>query len=126
MSCKVDELPAIQETPGIPDAVQQGTWRVTLLSDSDADETYHFTDYAFTFDTTGIVIATKDSSSVHGTWRVVKDDHYDELIIDFGSTVPFKELNDDWTIIEKTDVKIRLEDISGGNEPNDYLTFEKN
>lgn len=35
-------------------------------------------------------------------------------------------LSDDWDVLERTDTKIRLIDVSGGNGGTDYLTFEKN
>jgi hypothetical protein len=125
-SCDVDNHPVIPDNPSTPDIVKEGAWKITLFDDSGENETYHFTDYLFTFDSTGTVTAIKDSSAIDGTWRAIKDDNQDELIFDFGSCVPFNDLNDDWDIIEKTDVKIHLVDVSGGNEPNDYLTFERN
>ena len=36
------------------------------------------------------------------------------------------ELSDDWDILSRTDTKVELVDVSGGNGGTDYLTFEKN
>jgi hypothetical protein len=88
-----------------PEIVQNGTWKVTLYNDCGDDETYHFAGYGFIFDTLGVVTALKDSLTLTGIWSTGTDDGHN---------------------MEKTSSKIRLEDISGGNEPNDYLTFEKN
>jgi hypothetical protein len=126
ISCTIEDNSLNPDDLSTNNLVWQGTWRVTLFSDSGADETYHFTGCIFTFDSTGTVTAIRDSSSVTGIWSAVTDDNQNELIFDFGSCSPFDELNDDWDIIEKTAAKISLEDVSGGNEANDLLTFEKN
>lgn len=116
-SCQKDDS-------NITDIVKEGTWRVTLYNDSGTDELYHFTDYTFTF-SNGTVTATKSGSSVTGTYSSGTDDSQHKFILDFGSTVPFEELNDDWHILEETSTKIRLEDVSGGSGETDLLTFEK-
>ena len=46
--------------------------------------------------------------------------------LNFSTPVSFIEISDDWNVIERTDTKIKLQDISGGNGGTDYLTFEKN
>jgi hypothetical protein len=99
---------------------------VTLYNDCGDDETYHFAGYGFIFDTLGVVTALKDSLTLTGIWSTGTDDGHNIFYLHFETTCSFNELNDDWHIMEKTSSKIRLEDISGGNEPNDYLTFEKN
>ena len=38
----------------------------------------------------------------------------------------FDALTDDWDFISQTSTKIELIDISGGGEPDDVLTFERN
>lgn len=105
--------------------VTQGKWKVTLYNDSGTDETFHFSGYEFSFSSSGSVSAVKSSSTISGTWRTGTDDSQNKLILDFGSTVPFEEINDDWHILEQTSSKIRLEDVSGGNGETDLLTFEK-
>jgi hypothetical protein len=122
LSCQKDD----NSNPATPNIVQQGTWRITLYNDSGTDETYHFTGYGFTFESNGTVAAVKGSSAINGTWNTGTDDSHPELYLHFGTNVPFEELNDDWHILEQTSNKIRLEDVSGGNELNDLLTFEKN
>ena len=46
------------------------------------------------------------------------------MVID--KLIEYMDLSDDWDIVERTDTKIRLQDVSGGNGGTDYLTFEKN
>jgi len=47
-------------------------------------------------------------------------------VLNFGNTIPFNELNDDWEILEESATKIRMQDVSGGSGGTDLLTFEKN
>ncbi|MBE0636954.1 MAG: hypothetical protein IH598_00365 [Bacteroidales bacterium] len=105
--------------------VQNGNWRITTYNDSGTDETYHFTDYIFTFNN-GTMTATKGSSVVTGSYANGTDDSQKKFILNFGTTSPFDELNDDWHVIEEASAKIRLEDVSVGNGGTDLLTFEKN
>lgn len=117
-SCKKDDSQVI-------DYVEAGNWRVTLYNDSGTDELYHFTGYSFTF-ADGTVTATKSgAATVTGTYATGTDDSHATFVLNFGTTVPFDDLNDDWHIVEETATKIRLEDVSGGSGETDLLTFEK-
>ena len=120
-SCKKDDT----SSEAVVNSLQDGTWRITEYKDDMVDELYYFTGYSFVF-SNGTVTATKNSLSVTGTYSKGTDDTYPVLILDFGTTSPFDELNDDWHILEQTSTKIRLEDVSGGNGGTDILTFEKN
>jgi hypothetical protein len=110
---------------GLSSTVQSGNWKVTYYNDSGNDETYHFSGYQFTFASGGSVTAIKSGSSVSGSWSTGNDDSTSKMVLDFGAQVPFDELNDDWKILENSSLKIRLEDVSGGDGSTDYLTFEK-
>ncbi len=112
--------------PSTSDIVGQGTWKVTLFNDSGDDETQNFAGYNFTFNSNGTIAAVKNASTVNGTWNTGSDDSQNKLILDFGTTVQFSELNEDWVILEQTASKIRLEHVSGGNGGTDLLTFEIN
>ena len=120
-SCKKDDT----SSEAVVNSLQDGTWRITEYKDDMVDELYHFAGYSFVF-SNGTVTATKNSLSVTGTYSEGTDDTYPVLILNFGTTSPFDELNDDWHILEQTSTKIRLEDVSGGNGGTDILTFEKN
>lgn len=53
--------------------------------------------------------------------------NYDiDFNIYFNLSNEFEDLNDDWDLISRSDSKIELFDVSGGNGGTDYLTFEKN
>lgn len=123
-ACKKDNNSSTTST--ISNIVQQGSWRITLYNDNGTDKTNHFTGYAFTFNSNGTLLAVKSSSTVNGTWNSGNDDSQNKLYLNFGGTVPFVELNNDWHLIEKTTRKIRLEDVSAGIGGADLLTFEKN
>ena len=43
----------------------------------------------------------------------------------FTTPAEFMDLSDDWDVINITDSKIELIDVSGGNGGTDYLTFER-
>lgn len=123
-------------------AAQTGQWSITYFFDTDSDETSDFTGYVFTFSPDGSVTAEKDGTQVTGTWSVTSDsgsssddsddspddsDDSDDVDFNLLFTAPadFEELSDDWDILEYTDNRIRLIDVSGGNGGTDYLTFEK-
>lgn len=119
-SCKKDDSPSI-----VDNTIQQGNWKITYFEDNGNDETPHFSGYEFIFSPGGSATASNGSNTVSGTWMTGTDDSQSKLILDFGSTSPFDELNEDWHVLEETSTMIRCEHISGGNGGTDYLTFEK-
>jgi hypothetical protein len=125
-SCEKDKSTTDPSGSSTSEIVGQGNWVITLFNDSGNEETQNFAGYTFTFNSNGTITAVKDASTVNGTWNTETDDSNNKLIMDFGTTVPFSELNEDWLILEKSSVRIRLEHVSGGNGGTDLLTFEKN
>lgn len=126
-SCKKDDNSSSNNTATVLNStITQGGWRVTSYIDSGNNETSHYTGYAFTFQSGGVVTATKSGSTVNGTWSSGNDDSTLKLVLNFGTIDPFRELNDDWHVVQQTSTMIKLEDVSGGNGGIDYLTFEKN
>jgi|TARA_R110000787_G_scaffold86285_8_gene184064 hypothetical protein len=111
---------------------EDGTWRITKFIDSGDDETNHFNDYNFTFNSSGVVNATNGTNNYNGAWSVTdsnsSSNSSDDLDfnISFASPPDFEELSDDWDFISQSSAKIELIDVSGGNGGTDYLTFEKN
>lgn len=120
VSCKKDDSLSV-----VDDTIQKGNWKVTFFEDSGKDETAHFSGYEFVFNDDGTVVATNGGNTVSGTWLTGTDDSQSKLILNFGSTVSFDDLNEDWHVTEETSTLIRCEHISGGNGGTDYLTFEK-
>ncbi len=107
-----------------------GTWRITYFYDTDKEETAGFTGYNFTFGSS--LTATNGTNTYTGTWSVSDTNSSDDSLEDlhfnilFSSPAAFANLSDEWNIQERTDTKIKLIDVSGGNGGTDYLTFEKN
>jgi hypothetical protein len=128
-ACNQDDSTNSNQTK-VVDTVSSGTWRITYFYDTDKEETANFTGFNFTFGSS--LTATKSSTTYTGTWSVTdsnsSDDSMDDLHFNILFTAPpdFEDLSDDWDILEMTDTKIKLIDISGGNGGTDYLTFEKN
>lgn len=116
----------------VENTIQTGNWRVTKFIDSGDDETSNFSGYTFTFNSDNTLIATNGANTHNGTWSITDsnsgDDSLDDLHFNifFATPADFEELTDDWDMLSRTDSKIELIDISGGNGGIDYLTFEKN
>ena len=109
----------------VKNTLQKDTWRITYFYD-EQDETYHFTNYILTFEEDGTVAAVNGPTAVNGMWSVSKSNNTTKLVLNFDITEPFDELNDDWDVIQITDNRIQLQDVSGGSGQTDLLTLEKN
>ncbi len=129
-SCSKDD--DAKSTSQINSNVQSGTWRITRYIDSEVDETIKFSSYNFTFQSNGIVYATKGNVTYTGSWSITDsnsdDDSQEDLDFNlyFGLINDFEDLNDDWDFISQSASKIELIDVSGGSGETDYLSFEKN
>jgi len=110
----------------VSNTLSSGTWRITYYWDTDREETSNFSGYAFTFGSGNVLTAVNGSTTVSGTWVTGLDDSNVKLILAFSTPASFAELSDDWHVTERTDTRIKLEDVSGGGSGTDYLTFEKN
>lgn len=117
----------------VVNTMNSGTWRVTKHIDSGNDETTDFSGYNFTFTQNNILMASKGTEEIMGSWLVSADNSNDDspsndldFIISFSGPAKFMELSDDWDIQSRTSTKLELIDVSGGNGGTDYLTFEKN
>ena len=85
-SCKKDDNNS--STSSINSTIQQGKWKVTSFIDSGNDETNHYSNYEFQFNSDGTVTAIKTGSIVNGTWSNGSDDSQQKLYLTF-STTPF-------------------------------------
>jgi hypothetical protein len=124
ISCQRNNSADLTQTQ-VTTTIQSGTWKVTLFNDNGIDETSNFNGFSFTFNANGTATATRNSIATDGSWVSGTDDSRVKLILDFGIISPLDELNEDWRVLERTDSKIRLTHISGGNGGTDFLTFEK-
>ncbi|MBK7432942.1 MAG: hypothetical protein IPI66_02935 [Chitinophagaceae bacterium] len=105
----------------------QSNWRITYYSDNGTEGTSDFNGFKFTFSANGTVSAANDILAIPGNWSSYSDDSRNNLLLNFSNILPvIATLNHDWHIIEKTTIKIRLEDVSGGGGGTDYLTLERN
>lgn len=129
LACSEDDATPSSQSK-VEDIAKSGTWKITYFYDTDKDETANFNGYNFTFGTS--LTATNGVNTYTGTWSISdsnsNDDSMDDLNFNIAFTAPpdFADLSDDWDIIEVTDTKIKLIDVSGGGGGTDYLTFEKN
>lgn len=129
-----DDSSSAQNPTEVINTVTSGTWRVTNFNEDGINETSYFTNYNFTFNSSGVLVATNGTDTHTGTWSVTDDDSNDDspsnsgvdFNIFFSAPANFTELNEDWDILERTATKIRLRHISGGDGSTDLLTFEKN
>ncbi len=125
-SCTKDSTSSTSTAIATSTVLLQGSWKITYFNDSGTDKTTSFSGYIFTFVTGGSMSALNGSVVYNGSWTTHNDDSENKLFLDFGATPPpLDGLKHDWQIIEKTSVKIRLQDVSGGAGATDYLTFEK-
>lgn len=129
-SCKKDSDSSNNSTittVNLAATASTGTWRITYYYDTDHEETANYAGYAFTFAGGNVLTATKlGSTTATGTWTTGTDDSKVKLIIAFATPANFNELSDDWHVTGRTDTKIEMKDVSGGNGGTDFLTFEKN
>jgi len=124
--CGDDEENEDQDNKNVEASLGQGIWRVTYFFDQE-DETSDFDGYTFTFNNDNVAIATKNSLSVPGSWDTENSSHGEtKLYLDFGTTSPLEELNEDWVVVEFSSVRITLEHESGGNGDTDTLMLERN
>jgi hypothetical protein len=123
-SCiKEESVPGLAGADSLKAALQDENWKISLYIDCNEDETYHFTGYTFSFDTTGIVAVYDTLAVTTGTWLSRTSDGHNKFDLNFGKTYPFHKINDDWHIIEQTEAIIRLEDISKKSGEAEFLTF---
>jgi hypothetical protein len=106
--------------------IENGTWRVTLFTDSGNDETGDFAGYSFQFKTDGKLMATKAGAVKEGTWS--RSASSNKFLIDLGpkdnTNKPLGELTDDWKIISIGDNQVRLTDDNASSQ--EFLTFTRN
>jgi hypothetical protein len=130
--CSSDDASIATNQTNLVNTATSGTWRITSYLDSGVVETNNFSGYNFIFSQNGTLTAIGNGLTNSGTWSITdtnsNDDSLDDLDfnISFSSPADFFDLTDDWEIVSRTDTKIVLIDISGGNGGTDNLTFEKN
>jgi len=105
-----------------------GNWFVTLFEDDGDDATTDYNGYEFTFFIDGSVTAVSTAETVNGFWSIEDKGSSLDLVLNFdstGSSDSFEDINDDWDVLESSQIIIRLSDESGGGNGTDLLTFER-
>ncbi len=102
-----------------------GQWFVESYIDDGDDQTIDYNGYTLTFNANGSVVAVNGGTTINGTWGVMEDGNELQVMLNFGTAVPFDEFNDDWDVLAYTTTRVQLFDVSGGNGGTDYLTFQK-
>jgi hypothetical protein len=121
-----DDVNQVSSPSEITTTVTDGTWIVTLFKEDDIIQTSNFSDYSFTFAVNGELSATNGVITQSGDWITYTDSGYTKLDIMFTALDgPFEEISEDWRVISRTETKIELKHVSGGDGSIDYLTFEK-
>jgi hypothetical protein len=108
----------------LSDILLNGPWYVASYLDNGGDETYYYYGYNLTFNSDGTVVAENGVNSFNGTWSVAGTPA-SNLVLDFGTQIPFDEFNDNWDVLSYNATTINLEDVSGGGGGTDTLIFQK-
>ena len=112
-------------TSDVSNSLKAGTWTITYYFDQ-VDETSDFAGYEFTFNDDGTAVAILGATSTNGTWSVENSSSGErKLNLDFGTSSPLDELEEDWKILESNSNRIKLENVSGGSGLTSSLTFER-
>jgi len=104
--------------------LSDGLWIVASYTEDNDDQTSNYSGYELDFNTDGTVSASNGSNTNSGTWTVFNSGN--EMMLDFGTDMPFQEFNDDdWDVISSSETEVILQDVSGGNGGTDTLTLQK-
>lgn len=122
-----DREPTVCDIPStdLVEILLDGQWIVALYLNNGINNTELFNDFVFNFNTYNNVIVSNGIGTFYGTWVVDGSPGSLNLILDFGTAIPFNELNEDWDVIDILINRIELENISGGSGGLDTLVFEK-
>lgn len=110
---------------GIPaqGVLTTGTWYISQFLEDGNDETYHFEDYTFVFNTNGELTATCVYGTTVGSWYAEDDDDgSDEFRIALGNVEPLDKLSKRWHIRSETSTKVEFYDDDNSDEE---VTFMK-
>ena len=77
--------------------VTKGVWKVNFFKDANESHTGDLAGYTFTFNSSGVVKASKNGVDINGNW--FEDDIANRISIDLGVTDPFLlKMNGNWNI----------------------------
>ena len=101
--------------------INKTAWKVNCFGNSTSDNTCIFEGYAFSFDASGKVVATKNGTSIEGNW--LENNISKTITISFkNSNSVLNELSDYWNISTVTDAGISFEKNSTNDTEKIYIT----
>jgi hypothetical protein len=103
-------------------AIEQEKWRVTYFFDGQSERN-DYNGLTFQFLRHGGFIANDSKATINGVWSAFDTpDGKVKFNLEFNSDQPF-EFNDNWVVVENTESKITLQDISDGK--GDKIMLER-
>jgi hypothetical protein len=103
----------------------EGHWLVANYNKAGDNKTANYDGFELTFADDNTVVAAKDMDKVEGGWAEITGDEVHKLELDFGTTVPFDEFNNDWDVVSFTENRIELKDINSDTGAENILVFER-
>jgi hypothetical protein len=101
--------------------VNKTAWKVNCFSNASDDNTCVFEGYAFSFDASGKVTATKNGEAIEGNW--LEDNISKTITISFkNSNTVLNELNNYWNITSVSDGGISFEKKDAKDSDKIYIT----
>jgi hypothetical protein len=100
------------------------SWRVTYSYNDGEDNTEDYDDYVFAFNSNFSIQVVKNSSISFGNWSNYLDDNINNLELTFIDN-NLDEIEEDWQIIEYSNITIRLKDDNSNSTDDDYLYLIK-
>lgn len=133
--CNDDTIPAVAAKDAAPviNTVNKGTWKIIYFFDDNSNKTSLFLGNSFVFDSNNILTVNTNATTYSGSWSVLQSVVVDDnpnndlsFSISFSSPDNLLRLTNNWDVFERTETRLILRDINGGNGGIDYLTFQKN
>ena len=89
--------------------VTKGIWKVNFFKDAENNLTNDLAGYTFTFNSSGVVKATKNGVDINGNW--FEDDIANRITIDLGATDPsLEKINRHWNIKDLNNATVEFQD----------------
>jgi hypothetical protein len=117
-ACSSYSSPTAPTTTDTVTASIAGNWVVSSLVQGSEDKTSQFNGYTLTFAETsaesGTVTATRDNSTVSGTWSHSPAVTYygssstESIILNLGTATPFDRITGTWNVSSSTNAKLSL------------------
>ena len=109
--------PATTQPSVLPTSFSSGAWMVSSLTQGTEDKASQFDGYILTFTGTerGTVTATRNGTSVSGTWSHSPAVTYygstskEAMVINLGTTAPFDRISKTWNVTASTATSVSFE-----------------